>query len=1606
MREKLVISLLGFFLTAPVFGAPVISEFMADNESTVQDENGEFSDWLEIHNPDATPVALADWYLTDNASNLTKWRFPAVTLQPGQFLLVWASSKNRRTPGSPLHTNFSLSKDGEFLGLVKPDGVTVAHSYSPKFPAQLGDEAYGLRFQTTTLLPAGTAGKYQVPTAAGVPAENWNQPGFVDSSWAGGQSGYGFGLSVPGITVRQVAKNGGIGGLVDALNLASLPENDPQVLRTDKGIYPVVNFLGAGSEGRYGNNESLPSGENYVVVATGTLTIPTAGTYTFGLNSDDGGRILIDGVEIMRDDTFHGPQDFFGTIGLAAGPHTFEAVMFQGTGGDCVEFFAAPGQRTSFDSSAFRLVGDVANGGLAVTTTPADANGLVRTNMQGSLAGGKTSAYFRLPFSTTGPGTATALSLVMRYNDGFSAWLNGQPVAAANAPSPLLWNSAATAVRSNAQTLRRQGFDLTASLPSLANGQNLLAIQGLNASTGAGDFLVLPELVAGSLDATAGPAIYGEGTATPGWLNGQPSSLGNVAPLAFGRVRGIFTTGFSLPITCATPGAVIRYTTDGSTPSATNGTLYSGPLTISKTTVVRAVATIPGWRSAPVDTHSYVFPADVLVQSPTGAAPPGWPSSSGTSQIMDYGMDPDIVNNGNPDIGGPATVRAALLALPSVMVTTDLPNLLNIGGSQGIYSNPGNRGLAWERAASLEWINPPNAENPNGTSEFQITGGMRVRGGFSRSTDNPKHALRFIFRDEYGAGKLNYPLFGRDAAQEFDKIDLRTAQNYSWSFEGNDQNTFLREESCRQAQLDMGQPGSHVRYFHLYLNGVYWGIYDLDERTEAAFSESYLGGDQDDYDVVKAESDADFVTVATDGNLVAWQDLFTKAKATRASPTNANYFKLMGLAADGVTTTSDPVLLDVDNLIDYNLMTFWSGNLDGCVSNFLGNNRANNWSGSRRRDGNPRKGFQFFVHDFEHTLLNVNEDRTGPYTNNEIESNVSYYNPLYIHQDLISNVEYKMRWADRVHRHLFNNGALTPEAWQNRINKLAAFVDPAIAAESARWGDSKTHPPRTRQNWINAQNTLISYLTPRNGIVLGQLRADGLYPSLDAPVLSPYGGYQPSGVEVAVQGPPSATLHYMADGSDPRAVGGALRSGALTYTASTTSEDLVPWSASGWKYQGNGSDLGTAWRNDGYNDSSWPTGTAELGYGDNDEATVVTYPGPLKPATCYFRRTFSVTDPDSITSLALTVEYDDAYAVYLNGNRIAGNLPTNPAYNYYTGNPIEDTITPPIAIPPGALRAGGNTLAVEIHQSGDGSSDLSMNLSLVATRSTTSTPLVLTGTGPRTVRFRAKNGSTWSALSESTYQLGTTAPTPANLVVSEISYFPPPPDGDAEFIELYNPGTTTVDLAGARFTDGIDFTFPAASTLAPGGRVLIVQNIAAFQSKHGTGKPISGIFQNETALSNTGEHLRLETPSGGVLLDFSYGIDFPWPSPATGHSMILLNPADPENPLSWRPSAQLNGNPGSGDSFTRPPGQSLLDYALSQPGPALDTTGNFTVTRRLGADDATLVPEWSTDLIEWKTNALTFTAETPNSSGTSKLTWKLDPLPEEKTFIRLRVVEK
>jgi hypothetical protein len=178
-HRSLIVAIIMLLLTSSFLRAqPILSEFMAANTSVLADADGAFPDWIELHNPDGLPINLTGWYLTDSATNLTKWQFPATVLPAGGYLVVFASNKNRTEPGKELHTNFALSAGGEYLALVRPDGVSVASEFAPTFPAQTDNVSYGV-------LP-GPQGGYQGVGFLGTPS-----PGRANTlGVAGGLSDY------------------------------------------------------------------------------------------------------------------------------------------------------------------------------------------------------------------------------------------------------------------------------------------------------------------------------------------------------------------------------------------------------------------------------------------------------------------------------------------------------------------------------------------------------------------------------------------------------------------------------------------------------------------------------------------------------------------------------------------------------------------------------------------------------------------------------------------------------------------------------------------------------------------------------------------------------------------------------------------------------------------------------------------------------------------------------------------------------------------------------------------------------------------------------------------------------------------------------------------------------------------------------------------------------------------------------------------------------------------------------------------------------------------------------------------------------------------------
>ncbi|HXJ60251.1 MAG TPA: lamin tail domain-containing protein, partial [Verrucomicrobiae bacterium] len=206
----------------------LISEFMAVNENGLKDEDRARSDWIELYNSGTQAVNLGGWYLTDNRDSLTKWRFPLTPLAPGKFLIVFASDKNRAVAGRELHTNFRLNDKGEYLGLVMPDGLTVVSEYSPAYPPQWPDVAYGLGAiqSVEPLILATSPAKLLIPTPMTPP--EWIRPDYDDSAW----------LPVPASV--------GFGDVVVATNIAALMQNvnSSAYLRIPFQVGPLTNASG------------------------------------------------------------------------------------------------------------------------------------------------------------------------------------------------------------------------------------------------------------------------------------------------------------------------------------------------------------------------------------------------------------------------------------------------------------------------------------------------------------------------------------------------------------------------------------------------------------------------------------------------------------------------------------------------------------------------------------------------------------------------------------------------------------------------------------------------------------------------------------------------------------------------------------------------------------------------------------------------------------------------------------------------------------------------------------------------------------------------------------------------------------------------------------------------------------------------------------------------------------------------------------------------------------------------------------------------------------------------------------------------------------------
>ncbi|HQH71376.1 MAG TPA: lamin tail domain-containing protein, partial [bacterium] len=584
----------------------------------------------------------------------------------------------------------------------------------------------------------------------------------------------------------------------------------------------------------------------------------------------------------------------------------------------------------------------------------------------------------------------------------------------------------------------------------------------------------------------------------------------------------------------------------------------------------------------------------------------------------------------------------------------------------------------------------------------------------------------------------------------------------------------------------------------------------------------------------------------------------------------------------------------------------------------------------------PGAGLHSFAWDSEWTLEET--------TVNVVDFHNGRDNPGRIFQRLRPSAEFRMRMADRIQQHFFNGGALTSEASRARYAEIARFIDRAIVGESARWGDAPGGRARTRDDdWVKERDRILNqYLTVRSGVVLEQLRKVRLYPALPAPEFNQPGGVVDPGFAL--------TMTVDTDGQP-----------------SLVSLPLVAIDHA-WKYEQSGTDPGAAWIQPGYDDSAWPRGKA-LFYVES-AALPAAKNTPLKigKPTYYFRTTFDVGADVSLKEVALEVStiLDDGAVIYLNGVEVARiRMADGPvSYSTFSNATVGDaTWEGPIPIPAANLKTGKNVLAVEVHQTNAGSTDVAWGMTLTAkVPAPDTTPqevpvyYTLDGSDPRLaggeidnvhakrydapviltentrIKARAFDGQIWSALSEAVFLMNQPAQDVAflraNLKITELMYNPSAA-GNYEFIELHNahPETPLI-LSGVEFTDGIQFRFPEGTSIPPQGYLVLAQargeaEQAAFRKEYRMADkaPLAGPYTGKFA--NEGELVTLRAPDGGPeIVSFEYDDGAGWPAAAdgAGHSLVPLATSWPDQDLgalnyggNWRASSVIGGSPGSED---------------------------------------------------------------------------------------------
>lgn len=1509
---------------------PIISEFQAENGSTIRDDDGDSSDWIEIRNPDTVAVNLAGWYLTDDKTNPTKWQLPGTVVNPGEHRLVFASGKDRSDPTKTLHTNFRLTGDGEYLALVKPDGRTIVQSFDP-YPAQFQDQSYGqaVAKDVTDLIESAATIKAFVPTDDSLGA-NWTQVGFNDSTWSSGLQGAGYEIIQPAFTVLDpfdaplsadwTTDIPNTGKAIVSVADGSLQINVPaaqDVTSTNRGLAPIVSRPIPG----YGpsdweivtrvEQETSNRGNAGIVVLNPETGLPIirleySNRQLFTLISGDDGvgsrtsgnrnayslRLVRQGVEgrwtgyYRINDTDSWTQ--VGSITEAAGASAVENPR--------IGLYArTPTSTMNAKFTHFEFI--------ASEQRPVYTSG-IGLNLASAMQGKNSSVYMRIPFTINGD-AARFEELIMsaRYDDGFRAYLNGVEVVAPNVPIDSTWNSAAGgsfgAVNGR---IPLRSFDLSSHRGLLRNGPNVLAIHGMNVDANDADFFFHSTLAAYDI---LGTSYQFFAAPTPGETNQRAAAP---PPKIIGQ-EGVFFGSKTVEMTVdsTNPQLAIFYTTDGTVPT-TESNRYTGPFQLTTTAMMQART---------ID----LTPRSLLDPSPTVTATFLSLSSDLQTRTSDLPIIiVDTLGQALPSSGATTLAEANVVAFDVSPVTgrsSFTPDRVDYLGRGGVR----------DRGSSTGGQPKPNMA-------FETWGAE----GSTESDDEAVGLLGFAPNSDW---VLHAPY-------DFDRALIRNQLAYAMA---NELGRWAPGTQPVEVYLNRGRDG-------LVTEADYAGVYILTEKikmgedrvdiaditpedtTEPEISGGYM------WKIDREDPGEPAFTVT--GASLNWVEPKSPRSKTAEAEDRAtveqenwvkDYFAQLGTKLR-TPNIADPEgyskYLDVGSWVDHHLISVLGDNVDALnLSTYLFKDRGKKiefgpqWDFDRSmestddRDNNP--------------LLWGGSGGTAFFTSNFWGS---------VFRDAGFWQAYIDRWTQ------LRQSTLSDESLNALIDRLAGQV-----AESQERNFTKWRAVRPRQS--SAYNSGVL-----NGTWQGEVehlrtwllaRAHFMDSNFVQPVIA-YAGDQ------VVTG----------DGIQVTPGQGIRLNGSLRDVFDDT--DLVASNAVVKYFTPTDDLLGTDWAKRDFNDSSWSSGPMGIGFETGEVFGPLIATSVQMPAggtTILTRMSFQLNDVNDVERLILRLRYDDGFVAYLNGTEILARnlrdttLSWNSRANSRTNAASATFDEFNLSQFKNLLVAGNNVLSIRGINTSDASTDMLVQANLVSRHVRVGNGPIgkvyftTDGTDPRgadgqpsataqlyqpdqlitiggNTRLRARNfddvidrggesrivRTDWSAPLELNFV--TETPT---LRITEINYHPPgetdyPTGTEAlEFLEIQNTGTAAASLVGVRLTGDVQFDFATSNvrSLAPGARTVVVANPAAFQARYGNQISVAGQFTGR--LGNADGSVQLLDGTGITLVEVDYNDGELWGLAADGLGATLelvapetVSAATNGKWYQWSTSQLNGGTPGTANS--------------------------------------------------------------------------------------------